>query len=65
MIAGKYFLELNVTPAGSSLHRYLDMVGDNAAAIDISAAQVTDFRIWSNKRRRCFTPITTTTITSF
>lgn len=44
VIAGKYFLELNVTPAGSSLHRYLDMVGDNAAAIDISAAQVTDFR---------------------
>jgi len=44
VIAGKYFRELNLTPADSSVHRYLDMVGDNAAALDISAAQVADYR---------------------
>ncbi len=27
VIAGKYFREIDLTPAGSSVHRYLDMVG--------------------------------------
>jgi predicted metalloprotease with PDZ domain len=44
VIAGKYFREIDVTPPGSSVHRYLDMVGDTAAAIDISDAQLADFR---------------------
>jgi predicted metalloprotease with PDZ domain len=44
VIAGEYFREIDVTPAGSSVHRYLDMVGDDAAAIDISPVQVADFR---------------------
>lgn len=44
VIAGKYFRELDVTPAGSSVHRYLDMVGDDAAALDISDAQVAGYR---------------------
>jgi predicted metalloprotease with PDZ domain len=44
VIAGKYFRQVDVTPAGSSVHRSLDMVGDSAAAIDISAAQIADFR---------------------
>lgn len=44
VIAGKYFRELDLTPAGSSVHRYLDLVGDDAAAIDISDAQVAGYR---------------------
>lgn len=44
VIAGKYFRELDLTPAGSSVHRYLDMVGDDAAALDISDAQVAGYR---------------------
>jgi predicted metalloprotease with PDZ domain len=44
VIAGKYFRELDLTPSGSSVHRYLDMVGDNAAALDISDAQVAGYR---------------------
>jgi predicted metalloprotease with PDZ domain len=44
VIAGKYFRELDLTPAGSSVHRYLDMVGDNSAALDISDAQVAGYR---------------------
>ncbi len=44
VIAGKYFRELDVTPAGSPVRRYLDMVGDNAAALDISDAQVAGYR---------------------
>jgi predicted metalloprotease with PDZ domain len=44
VIAGKYFREIDLTPAGSSVHRYLDMVGDTAASLDISDAQVADFR---------------------
>jgi predicted metalloprotease with PDZ domain len=44
VIAGEYFRELDLTPAGSSVHRYLDMVGDNAAALDISDTQLTDYR---------------------
>jgi predicted metalloprotease with PDZ domain len=44
VIAGEYFREIDVTPPGSPVHRYLDMVGDDAAALDISAAQIADYR---------------------
>ena len=44
VIAGKYFRELDLTPGGSSVHRYLDMVGDDLAALDISDAQVAGYR---------------------
>ena len=32
VIAGKYFREIDLTPTGSSVRRYLDMVGDNATS---------------------------------
>ena len=44
VIAGKYFREIDLTPAGSSVHRFLDMVGDSAAALDISDAQMAGYR---------------------
>ncbi|MGC1781631.1 MAG: M61 family peptidase [Acidobacteriaceae bacterium] len=44
VIAGKYFREVDLTPAGSSVHRYLDMVADDAAALDISDAQIAGYR---------------------
>lgn len=44
VIAGQYFREIDVTPSGSSVHRYLDLVGDDAAAIGISAAQIAAYR---------------------
>ncbi|MGC2637054.1 MAG: M61 family peptidase [Acidobacteriaceae bacterium] len=44
VIAGKYFREMDLTPAGSSVRRYLDMVGDDAAALDISDAQLAGYR---------------------
>ena len=44
VIAGKYFRQIDVTPAGSSVHRYLDMVGDNAAALNISDTQLAGYR---------------------
>jgi predicted metalloprotease with PDZ domain len=44
VIAGKYFRRIDLTPPGSSVHRWLDMVGDDAAAIAISQPQTTDFR---------------------
>lgn len=44
VIAGQYFREIDVTPAGSSVHRYLDLVGDDAAALDISDAQLAGYR---------------------
>jgi predicted metalloprotease with PDZ domain len=44
VIAGEYFREIDVTPAGSSVHRYLDMVGDTAESLDISDAQLADYR---------------------
>ncbi|MGB6826524.1 MAG: M61 family peptidase [Terracidiphilus sp.] len=44
VIAGKHFREIDLTPAGSPVRRYLDMVGDNAGAIDISDAQVAGYR---------------------
>ena len=43
VIAGKYFREIDLTPKGSSVHRYLDMVGDSAAAITISDPQSAGF----------------------
>ncbi len=44
VIAGRYFRQIDITPPGSPVHRYLDMVGDNAAAIAISDAQVAGYR---------------------
>ena len=44
VIAGKFFRELDLTPSGSSVHRYLDMVGDSAASLDIPDAQLTGYR---------------------
>ena len=44
VIAGKYFRELDLTPPGSTVHRYLDMVGDSAASLDISDAEIADYR---------------------
>ena len=44
VIAGKYFRQIDVTPSGSSTHRYLDMVGDSEAAIAISETQIASFR---------------------
>ncbi|MEO6925116.1 MAG: M61 family peptidase, partial [Rhodanobacter sp.] len=44
VIAGRYFREVDLTPAGSSVRRYLDMVGDDAAAIAISDVQIADYR---------------------
>jgi predicted metalloprotease with PDZ domain len=44
VIAGKYFREIDLTPPASLVHRYLDMVGDDAAALDISDTQITGYR---------------------
>jgi predicted metalloprotease with PDZ domain len=44
VIAGKYFRQIDVTPPASPVHRYLDLVGDNAAAVAISDAQIADYR---------------------
>jgi len=44
VIAGEYFREIDVTPPGSPVHRYLDMVGDEAGAIDISDAEIAEYR---------------------
>jgi len=44
VIAGKYFRELDLTPPGSTVQRYLDMVGDSAASLDISDAEIADYR---------------------
>jgi predicted metalloprotease with PDZ domain len=44
VIAGQFFRELDLTPAGSPVRRYLDMVGDNASALKISEAQISDYR---------------------
>jgi predicted metalloprotease with PDZ domain len=44
VIAGEYFREIDVTPPASPVHRYLDLVGDDAAAIHISDAQIAEFR---------------------
>jgi predicted metalloprotease with PDZ domain len=44
VIAGKYFREIDVTPPASPVHRSLDLVGDDASALDLSAAQIADYR---------------------
>ncbi len=44
VIAGKFFRQIELTSPGSSVHRWLDMVGDDAAAIAISRPQTADFR---------------------
>ena len=44
VIAGEYFREIDVTPTASPVRRYLDLVGDDAAAIDISDAQIAGYR---------------------
>jgi predicted metalloprotease with PDZ domain len=44
VIAGKYFHEIDVTPPASPVHRYLDLVGDDAAAIAISDGQIAGYR---------------------
>lgn len=44
VIAGKYFRTIDLTPAGSSVQRHLDMVGDGAAAIVISDSQIAGYR---------------------
>jgi predicted metalloprotease with PDZ domain len=44
VIAGEFFREIDVTPPGSSVHRYLDLVGDDASAIGISDAQIAEYR---------------------
>jgi len=44
VIAGKHFRTIDLTPAGSSVRRYLDIVGDSAAAIVISDSQVAGYR---------------------
>jgi predicted metalloprotease with PDZ domain len=44
VIAGKYFRQIDLTPPGSSVRRWLDMVGDDAKAIAISDTQTAGFR---------------------
>jgi predicted metalloprotease with PDZ domain len=44
VIAGKYFRQIDLTPPGSSVRRWLDMVGDDAKAIAISDTQTAAFR---------------------
>jgi predicted metalloprotease with PDZ domain len=44
VIAGRYFREIDVTPPSSPVHRYLDLVGDSAAAIAISDPQIAGYR---------------------
>jgi predicted metalloprotease with PDZ domain len=44
VIAGKYFRKIDLTPPGSKVPRWLDMVGDSAAAIGISEPQLAGFR---------------------
>jgi predicted metalloprotease with PDZ domain len=44
VIAGRYFRQIDLTPKDSPVHRYLDMVGDSAAAIAISNTQSAGFK---------------------
>lgn len=44
VIAGEFFREIDVTPPASPVHRYLDIVGDDAAAVAISDAQIAGYR---------------------
>jgi predicted metalloprotease with PDZ domain len=44
VVAGKYFRQVDLTPAGSTVHRTLDLVGDDPAALGISQTQVAAYR---------------------
>jgi len=44
VIAGVHFRQIDVTPANSSVHRWLDMVGDSEAALQITPAQLDGYR---------------------
>jgi len=44
VIAGKYFRQIDVTPPASPVHRYLDLVGDDASALELSDARIADYR---------------------
>ncbi len=44
VIAGKHFRQVDLTPAGSSVKRYLDLVGDSDAAVAVSDRQIAGFR---------------------
>ncbi|HKR76098.1 MAG TPA: M61 family peptidase [Rhodanobacter sp.] len=44
VIAGKHFRQIDVTPANSSVHRWLDMVGDSEAALQIKPEQLEGYR---------------------
>ncbi|QNK03283.1 M61 family metallopeptidase [Dyella telluris] len=44
VIAGKHFRQVDLTPAGSPVRRYLDVVGDSAGSLEASDAQIAGFR---------------------
>lgn len=44
VIAGKHFRQIDVTPADSSVHRWLDLVGDSEAALQITPEQLQGYR---------------------
>ncbi|MBD8899103.1 M61 family metallopeptidase [Rhodanobacter sp. DHG33] len=44
VIAGKHFRQIDVTPANSSVHRWLDLVGDSEAALQIKPEQLEGYR---------------------
>jgi len=44
VIAGKYFREFDLTPAGSTVHRYLDVVGDSDGTLQIPETQIAEYR---------------------
>lgn len=44
VIAGKHFRQIDVTPANSSVHRWLDLVGDSEAALRIKPGQLQGYR---------------------
>lgn len=44
VIAGRYFREIDLTPPGSPVHRYLDMVGDDAGVLGISDREIAGYR---------------------
>jgi predicted metalloprotease with PDZ domain len=44
VVAGKYFRQIDLTPAASAVRRFLDLVGDDAAALRISPPQLAGYR---------------------
>ena len=44
VIAGKHFRQIDITPAGSGVHRWLDLVGDSEAALQIEPQQLEGYR---------------------